>query len=118
MIFEFKRPGRQLTYEEFSKQMREQTIGIRSGKKVNEEGKIISANETVLIHFFYVVDENAYGAIKSDAKMEKFAETPFHSLYRTANNTTQEILTYDSMLVNVKRRNHVFFTKLGIQNVL
>lgn len=118
LIFELKRPGRQLTYEEFSKQMREQTLGIRSGKKVNEEGKIISTNESVPIHFYYVVDENAYGAIKGDAKMENFAETPFHSLYRTVNNTTQEILTYDSMLVNAKRRNQIFFAKLGIQNVL
>ena len=118
LIFELKRPGRLLTYEEFSKQMREQTLGIRSGKKVNEEGKVIRTNDTVPIHFYYVVDENAYGAIKGDAKMENFSETPFHSLYRTVNNTTQEILTYDSMLVNAKRRNQIFFTKLGIQNVL
>jgi len=118
LIFELKRPGRQLTYEEFSKQMREQTLGIRSGKKVNEAGKIIRTNKTVPLHFYYVVDENAYEAILEDAKMENFGETPFHSLYRTVNNTTQEILTYDSMLINAKRRNQIFFTKLGIQSVL
>lgn len=118
LIFELKRPGRQLTYEEFSKQMREQTLGIRSGKKVNEAGKVIRTNSSVPLHFYCVVDENAYGAILEDAKLENFGETPFHSLYRTVNNTTQEILTYDSMLINAKRRNEIFFTKLGIQNVL
>ena len=117
LIFELKRPGRQLTYDEFSKQMREQTLGIRSGKIINEEGKSIRTTQTVPLHFYYVIDEKAYGAIKDDAEMEGFAETPFHSLFRTVNNTTQEILTYDSMLINAKRRNQIFFKKLGIDRV-
>lgn len=118
LIFELKRPDRIVSYDEFGKQMREQTNGIRSGKMKNEQGHNIRTNENVPIYFYYVCDENAYGAIKNDAKMEGFAETPFHSLYRTVNNTTQEILTYGSMLANARRRNYVFFKKLGIEGLL
>lgn len=118
LIFELKRPDRVVSYNDFGTQMREQTLGIRSGKLKNDVGQNIRTNENVPIYFYYVIDENAYGAIRDDAKMEGFAETPFHSLFRTVNNTTQEIMTYGSMLNNAKRRNYVFFKKLGIENVL
>lgn len=118
LIFELKRPDRVVSYNDFGTQMREQTLGIRTGKLKNAIGQNIGTNENVPIYFYYVIDENAYGAIKDDAKMEGFAETPFHSLFRTVNNTTQEIMTYGSMLNNAKRRNYIFFKKLGIENVL
>ena len=118
LIFELKRPDRIITYEEFGKQMREQIGGIRSGKLKSDNGQNIRTNETVPIYFYYVCDDNAYGALEGNAKLEGFVETPFKSLFRTVNNTTQEILTYNSMLVNAKRRNLVFFKKLGIDRVL
>ncbi len=117
LIFELKRPDRSITYEEFGKQMREQIAGIRSGRLKNDDGVNIRTNENVPIYFYYVCDENAYGALAGSAKLEGFVETPFQSLYRTVNNTTQEILTYGSMLVNAKRRNNIFFKKLGIDRV-
>ena len=118
LIFELKRPDRTITYEEFGKQMREQIGGIRSGRIKNDEGMNIRTNESVPIYFYYVCDENAYASLSDSAKLEGFVETPFHSLYRTVNNTTQEILTYGSMLVNANRRNQIFFKKLGIDRVL
>ena len=118
LIFELKRPGRSLNYDEFGKQMREQMGGIMAGKMKDEKGQIIGTNESVPMYFYYVCDENAFAAIKEDAKLEGFAETPFHTLFRTVNNATQEILTYNSMLANAKRRNFIFFKKLGIENML
>lgn len=115
LIFELKRPDRTVSYNDFGTQMREQTLGIRKGTLKNDAGQNIRTNENVPIYFYYVIDENAYGTIINDAKMEGFAETPFNSLFRTVNNTTQEILTYSSMLTNAKRRNYVFFKKLGIE---
>lgn len=114
LIFELKRPDRVVSYNDFGTQMREQTIGIRSGKLKNDIGQNIRTNENIPIYFYYVIDENAYGTIRNDAKMEGFAETPFHSLFRTVNNTTQEIMTYGTMLNNANRRNYIFFKKLGI----
>lgn len=118
LIFELKRPNRKVSYDDFGTQMREQTLGIRSGAFKNDIGQNIRTNANVPISFYYVIDENAFGAIQDDAKMEGFAETPFHSLFRTVNNTTQEILTYGSMLNNAKRRNYIFFKKLGIESIL
>lgn len=118
LIFELKRPDRIVTYEEFSKQMREQISGIRSGRIKDDKGVNIRTNENVPIYFYYVCDENAYGTLTESAIQEGFVKTPFHSLYRTVNNTTQEILTYGSMLVNANRRNQIFFKKLGIDKVL
>ena len=98
--------------------MREQTLGIRTGAFKNDIGQSIRTNSNIPIFFYLVIDENAYGAIQDDAKMEGFAETPFYSLFRTVNNTTQEILSYGSMLNNAKRRNYIFFKKLGIESIL
>ena len=114
---ELKRPDRVVSYNDFGTQMREQTLGIRTGRLKSDIGQNIRTNENVPIYFYYVIEENAYGAIKDDAKMKGFAETPFHSLFRTVNNTTQEIMTYVSMLNNA-RRNYIFFKKLGLENVL
>lgn len=50
-----------------------------------------------------------------DAGMEGFRETPYKSLIRmTEDNVYQEILTYKTLLSNAKRRNAIFFKKLGI----
>ncbi len=118
LIFELKRPDRTITYEDFGKQMREQISGIRSGRLKNDDGVNIRTNESIPIYFYYVCDENAYSSLANSAKFEGFVETPFHSLYRAVNNTTQEILTYGSMLANAKRRNLILFKKLGIDRVL
>lgn len=115
VIFEFKRPDRNITYEEFSKQMREQIQAINEGKIVDENKKHVPTSSSTPIFFYYVCDVNAYNTLKKSAILEGFTETPYKSLMRLTNNTYQEILTYQTLIVNAKRRNKAFFKKLGIE---
>lgn len=116
VIFEFKRPDRIVTYEEFSKQMREQILGIRGGKLKDNQQKHIQSPSSAPIFFYYVCDSNAYSKLKESAMLEGFRETPYNSLIRFAdNNVYQEVFTYQTLVVNAKRRNKIFFKKLGIE---
>lgn len=116
VIFEFKRPDRVVTYEEFSKQMREQIWGIRESKLTDDNQKHIQTSAKTPIFFYYVCDVNAYAILKQSAEMEGFNETPYKSLIRLSNtNVYQEIVTYQTLIVNAKRRNKIFFKKLGIE---
>lgn len=86
--------------------MREQILGIR-------ESKLTDDNQ---IFFYYVCDVNAHAILKQSAEMEGFNETPYKSLIRLSNtNVYQEIITYQTLIVNAKRRNKIFFKKLGIE---
>lgn len=116
VIFEFKRPDRVVTYEEFSKQMREQILGIRGGKLKDNQQKHIQSPSNAPVFFYYVCDSNAYSKLKESAMLEGFRETPYYSLIRFAdNNVYQEVFTYQTLVVNAKRRNKIFFKKLGIE---
>lgn len=116
VIFEFKRPDRVVTYEEFSKQMREQIMGIRESKLTDDNQKHVQTSVKTPIFFYYVCDVNAYAILKQSAEMEGFNETPYKSLIRLSNtNVYQEIITYQTLIVNAKRRNKIFFKKLGIE---
>ncbi|WP_300829887.1 hypothetical protein [uncultured Akkermansia sp.] len=116
VIFEFKRPNRVITYEEFSKQMREQILGIRESKLTDDNQRHIQTSTKTPIFFYYVCDVNAYAILKQSAEMEGFNETPYKSLIRLSNtNVYQEIITYQTLIVNAKRRNKIFFKKLGIE---
>lgn len=116
VIFELKRPDRTVTYEEFSKQMREQIMGVKGGQLNDYNKKHIVTDKSTPVYFYYVCDTNAYVKLKESAIMEGFKETPYRSLLRmTDGNVVQEILTYQVLLVNAKRRNTIFFKRLGIQ---
>lgn len=115
VIFELKRPDRNITYEEFGRQMRDQIKGIRKGIK-NSKGSNVTVGDSTPIYFYFVCDNNAYIDLKNDAiSFEGFKETPYKSLVRMTDNVYQEILTYKTILSNAKRRNLIFFKKLGIK---
>lgn len=115
VIFELKRPDRDITYEEFGRQMRDQIKGIRKGIK-SSKGSNITVGDSTPIFFYFVCDNNAYIELKNDAiSFEGFKETPYKSLVRMTDNVYQEILTYKTILANAKRRNLIFFKKLGIK---
>lgn len=115
VIFEFKRPDRSISYEEFSKQMREQIIGVKEGKLKDYKKANVFVGETTPIYYYYVVDANTYVSLKNNAKFEGFEETPYKSMMRMKGEVYQEILTYQTILINAKRRNKIFFKKLGIE---
>lgn len=115
VVFELKRPNREITYEDFSKQMLDQISGIQSGAKKDNNGKNIAFREHTPVTFYFVCDVNAFEKLKARAELEGFNMTPYRSLMRLVKDCHQEILTYDTLLVNAKRRNAIFFKKLGIQ---
>lgn len=115
VIFELKRPDRAITYESFSKQMREQILGVQEGKLEDYNKAHVLTTPTTPVYYYYVVDANTYAMLKRNALFENFSETPYKSLMRMNNNVYQEILTYQTILVNAKRRNKIFFKKLGIE---
>ena len=88
--------------------------------RVNTIGsKMLKANNVNYPIEFKVSDEedvNAYANLKKSAEIEGFSETPYKSLLRLSNNNVyQEILTYQTLIINAKRRNKIFFKKLGIE---
>lgn len=115
VIFEFKRPNRPITYEEFSKQMSEQIMGVLEGKLKDYKKANVHIKSSTPIFYYYVVDANAYAALKSRAEFEQFKETPYNSMMRMTPNVYQEIITYQTLLANARRRNKIFFMKLGIE---
>lgn len=116
VIFELKRPNRKVTVNEFKDQMKEQVTGILQGKKRRANGANISVPPNIPIFFYYVIDDNAYQSMKDELiNFESFHETPYESLVNMNNNIYQEILTYNDILRNAKRRNKIFFDKLGLK---
>lgn len=115
VIFEFKRPDRPLTYDEFSKQMGTQIEAVNTGKVIDKKGQHVVTSESTPVFYYYVCDVNAYNSLKSRAKIEGFRETPYKSMMRLVENIYVEIMTYQTLLVNSRRKNKAFFKKLGIE---
>lgn len=117
VIFELKKPDRILSVEEYKKQMKEQVKGIREGRRKKFNGQNLQIKDNTPIYFYYVVDSNAFNKLKNDLiDYEHFKETPYNSLINLSDTLVQEILTYQTLLVNAKRRNKIFFDKLGISH--
>ena len=115
VIFELKRPDRSISYDEFSKQMGTQIEAVNAGKVIDKNGKHVATSESTPVFYYFVCDINAYNSLKSRAKIEGFRETPYKSLMRLVENIYVEIMTYQTLLVNSRRRNKAFFKKLGIE---
>ena len=115
VIFEFKRPNRSITYEEFSKQMGDQILGVLEGKLKDYGNANVLLKQNTPIFYYYVVDANAYATLRSRADLAGFKETPYNSMMRMTNNVYIEIIPYQTILTNARRRNKIFFKKLGIE---
>lgn len=114
VFVEFKRPNRTVSFLEYNEQMINQVKGLRSGT-VNSKGKHISVSDTTPIYFYYVCDVNAFNKLKDDATTYyNFKQSPYKSLIKMEGQLIQEILTYDSIATNARRKNMAFFKKLGI----
>lgn len=114
MIFELKRPNRKVSYAEFNKQMLEQIQGIEAGSVKDYQGTNVMLPENTPITFYYVCDVNTFNQLKSTCFIEGYNETPYHSLLKLNKHYHIEILTYQTLLINARRRNIVFFKQLGI----
>ena len=114
VFVEFKRPNRTVSFLEYSEQMMNQVKGLRKGAK-NNKGKHISISDTTPIYYYYICDINAFNKLKEDAiAFHEFKLSPYKSLIKMNGQIIQEIMTYDSIATNARRKNMAFFKKLGI----
>jgi len=116
VIFELKRPNRNVSYYEFLKQMNEQIDGIQSGTIKDSKGRNVYLPENTPITFYFVCDSNTFNQLKEYATKEGYILTPYGSLMRIIGIRHVEIMTYQSILINSRRRNRIFFDKLGISH--
>lgn len=115
VIFELKRPNRNVTYWDYLKQADEQINGIRKGLIKGDRGDRIPAQSATPIFFYYICDENAYNSLKDNLIANyHYSETPYNSIATADNMTHKEIMTFKTVLSNAKRRNRIFFMKLGL----
>lgn len=116
VVFELKRPDRDVSVEEYQKQMMDQVRGLREGRRKTYDGANIDVEDNTPIYFYYVVDDKAYKKLKKDLKQYyRFEETPYHTLLCVQSNLHQEIITYNGLLISARRRNKIFFDKLDLK---
>lgn len=116
VIFELKRPNRNIDYLEYFKQSDEQIKGIRKGLYKGDSGENIPALPRVPVFHYYICDENAYSSLKEDLLgTHQYTETPYNSIAWADTFTHKEIMTYNTMLINARRRNKIFFIKSGLE---
>jgi hypothetical protein len=117
ILFEFKRPGK----ESFgNKDPLEQVISyirdIREGKIRDHKGQQFTVSETTSFYAYIICDvKDAYRKILVDEK--EFRITPDRlGYFKTipAYNAYIEFLPFKKILTDAKKRNSVFFKKLGL----
>lgn len=92
----------------------DQISGIIDGTTKDYKSRNVSLLENTPITFYYVCDVNTFSGLKNKAVLDGFKLTPYNSLLRLVNNCHEEIITYQGLLVNARRRNAIFFKKLGL----
>lgn len=114
MIFELKRPNRQVSYAEFNKQMLEQIEGIEAGAVKDYNGANVMLPPNTPITFYYVCDANTFELLKKSCNIDGYNITPYNSLLKLNKHYHIEIMTYQTLLINARRRNLIFFKYLGL----
>lgn len=115
VVFELKRPERDITYLQYIQQSDEQINGLREGLRKDDNGSRLPAQPNTPIFFYYVCDEKAYNSLVKDLSHHNYYATPYNSIVQADHITHKEILTYRTLLANAKRRNKMFFKKLGLE---
>lgn len=115
-IIELKRPQRKNYERSAVVQLYEIINGIRNKSIKQDNGRDININDSTKFYCFAICDIN--DSVKKDAE-----ERDFHPLkdgmgYYAHNgkyNAYVEILAYDKLISNAKKRHRAFFEKLGIR---
>lgn len=115
VLCEFKRPGRPINHFDYLKQRDDQINGVDTKKTITDyQGKIHSVNANTPIFHYFICDNNAYQSLMAPLTRAGFHVSPYETLVQIAERFRYEVMTYDRLLINAKRRNLIFFDKLGI----
>lgn len=115
VIFEFKRPGREMTAEDLDKQILEYFQILMDGKTRNYRGKNIDIEKSTPKFGYIICDVDK--PLKEKLKTwHSYKVTPNGTLYKYWDeiNLYMEILSFDSILTSAKERHKAFFKMLGI----
>ena len=115
VICELKRPGRPISLTDYLKQREDQIQGVESkGVVVDYKGKQIMVTPNTPVFHYFICDNNAFVALREPLERAGFMTTPYEILAQNSGRYRYEVMTYDQLLINAKRRNLIFFDKLGI----
>ena len=115
VIFELKKPMRDdLPYNSPIDQIIDYKEQILSGTKKDKDGRYIKADDHTKFYLYVICDISPIfkSKIKSTYGLTETADGLGY--YRMINNEYLEILSYDKILNDAKKRNQVLFEKLGI----
>lgn len=122
VIFEFKRPGRDMMQNSKDRKLDEQVVNyfekLMESKAKSSKGEFLRINDTTP-KFGYVICELHNELIEYNRKHNGFKPTPYGTLYKINPEINQyiEVMTYQTMLDFAEKRHDAFFKALGIDNL-
>ena len=115
VIFELKKPMREdLPYNSPIDQIIDYKTQIQTGTKKDKDGRYIKVNENTKFYMYVICDISPTFKSKIISTYGMTETVDGLGYYRMNNNEYLEILSYDKILNDAKKRNQVLFEKLGI----
>lgn len=121
VIFEFKRPGRDMNTSE-DKKLDSQVAGyferLLESKATNDKGKFLNIQKTTP-KFGYVICDMHKDLIEYNRDFNGFNKTPHGTLFKINSNLNMyiEVMSYETMVEFAEKRHDSFFQALGIDNL-
>ncbi len=119
VVVEFKRPGRtDFGDEDPIDQAHRMVSEIRSGKRKMDDGRAISVNNPMIPAFVYIVCDDSPELLQLAARggLRRSSDGAGFFGYFDLLQTYVEIIPYNKMLGDAKKRNRVLFRKLQIEH--
>lgn len=116
-IFELKRPMRNdyTNSDNPIEQLFNYVDKIKENKAFDKNGRIIKVDATTKFYLYVVCDiTSSLEKILKRNNYKKTSDLLGYSYYNEEYNAYIEILSYDKILNDSQKRNHIFFEKLGI----
>lgn len=115
VLFELKKPMREdLSRKNPVDQITDYMEKIQSNKETDKNGRIIHTDEHTKFYLYVVCDalDNFKTALKNKYGFDE--TTDKLGMFRMKDNVYIEVLTYDKIINDAKKRNKILFDKLGI----
>jgi len=121
VIFEFKRPGRDMNTGE-DKKLDSQVNGyferLMASKAKNDKGKLLNIQKTTP-KFGYIICDIHNDLEEYNIDFNGFMKTPYNTLFKINDklNLYIEVMSYETMIEFAEKRHDCFFQALGIDNL-
>ncbi|MCC5939356.1 MAG: hypothetical protein JJU34_18900 [Lunatimonas sp.] len=121
VLFEFKRPGRDMDNSEdrkLDKQLEGYFLNLLKAKAKNSKGRYINIQRETP-KFGYIVCDLHQELIDYNTDWNGFKKTPYNTLYKVNSdlNLYYEVIDYNDLVDFAEKRHEVFFSVLGIDNL-